>query len=176
LTFRTWLSRPARRRLSVGSDRTATWTVQAAAHPVVRATLEEAGWSPGYRFDASKWARVLNADGYSVTAPAVEAMEELGGLTIVPPRRDTAAYGSGTMIMDPVFAAIGESPRIKLREEALGRRLCPIGEWSNEYIVLVAEDGSVFAETTFQVVRLGNDLAEALHRMIVADTIPEEIK
>jgi hypothetical protein len=138
--------------------------------------LEEAGWSPGYHFDASKWARVLKADGYSVTAPAIEALEEPGGLTIVPPRRDTAVYGSGTMIMDPVCAAIGESPRIKLREAALGRRLCPIGEWSNEYILLVADDGSVYAETTYQVLRLGDDLAEALRRLIVADTLPEEIE
>jgi hypothetical protein len=151
-------------------------TAQAAVHPVVRATLEEAGWNAEYRYDASEWARVLEADGYSVTPPAVEAMEELGGLTILPPRRSGAAYASGTMIMDPVFAAIGESPRIKLREAALGVRLCPIGEWYSEYILLVADDGSVYAETTFQVRRLGNDLAEALHRMIVADTRPEPVE
>jgi hypothetical protein len=141
----------------------------------VRATLEEAGWSDDYHFDAAEWARVLEADGFSVTAPGVAALEELGGLTIVPPRRSGAAYASGPMIMKPLMR-IGESPRIKLLEEALGRRMCPIGEWYNEYILLVADDGSVYAETTYQVRRLGNDLAEALHRMIVADARPEPIE
>jgi hypothetical protein len=143
---------------------------------VVRATLEGAGWSPEYRFDASKWARALKADGFSVTAPGVEAMEELGGLTIVPPRGPGAAYASGTMIMDPVLAAIGESLRIKDREAELGLALCPIGEWGYASILLVADDGSVYAETTFQVLRLGEDLAVALRRLIVADTVPEEIE
>jgi hypothetical protein len=151
-----------------------TLTDEAAEHPVVRATLEEAGWSPEYRYDASEWVEALKADGHSVTEPGVEALEELGGLTIVPPRSG-AAYASGTMIMDPVFAAIGEALRIRDREAKLGLTLCPIGEWGNASILLVADDGSVYAETTSQVFRLGGDLAQALRRLIVADTVPEPI-
>lgn len=106
----------------------------------------------------------------------MEALEELGGLTVNPPRRDAAAFGSGPIVMDPLLAASGEVDRIRQREAELGIALCPVGEWMGEYVLLVAEDGSVWAETTFQVLRVGENLAEALRVMIVADTAPELVE
>ncbi len=83
-------------------------------------------------------------------------------------------FGSGVIVMDPVAAATGELPRIQEREASFGTTLSPIGEW-DLYILLVADDGSVLAETSFQVLRLGMNLAEALKAMIVADTLPPEV-
>lgn len=148
----------------------------AAAHPVVRASLEEAGWSSDYRHDTSEWDQALRLEGFSVTLPALKALTELGGLTVIPPRRDGGAFGSGPIVMDPLLAASGEADRIKHREAQLGLALCPVGEWMNEYVLLVAEDGSVIAETSFQVLHLGDNLADALRLMIVADTVPERIE
>lgn len=142
---------------------------------MVRAALEEAGWTSGYHHDTRQWLRSLRAEGFTVVAPALEVLRELGGLTITPPRRDDAAFGTGIAIIDPLWAASGEVDRIREREHELGLGLCPVGEWMGEYILLVADDGSVMAETTFQVLRVGRDLADALHRMIVADTPPEPV-
>jgi len=45
--------------------------------------------------------------------------------------------------MDPVWAAAGEAERIHERERRLGEELCPIGEWSYQFIVLAGPgDGS----------------------------------
>lgn len=150
-------------------------TARAAAHPVVRASLEEAGWSTDYVYDAAEWDRALRLEGFSVVAPALKALKELGGLTISPPRREGAAFGSGPIVIDPLWAASGEVDRIRQREAQIGLALCPVGEWMGEYILLVAEDGSVIAETTFQVLRVGSDLADALMRLIVAETALEPV-
>lgn len=150
-------------------------TSLAAEHPVVRASLEDAGWSAAYRCDASGWESSLREEGFSVTTPGIEVLEELGGLTVNPPRRDAAAFASGPIVMDPLLAASGEVDRIKQRETELRVTLCPVGEWMGEYVLLVADDGSVWAETTFQILRVGENLAEALRVMIVADTSPEPV-
>ncbi|HTO00072.1 MAG TPA: SUKH-3 domain-containing protein [Microthrixaceae bacterium] len=147
----------------------------AAEHPVVRATLEDAGWSVAYRCDTEEWDRALRLEGFSVSASAMKVLAELGGLTVNPPRRDDAAFGSGPIVMDPLLAASGEEDRIKQRETELGLAVCPVGEWMGEYILLVAENGSVWAETTFQVLRIGENFAAALRVMIVADTAPEQV-
>jgi hypothetical protein len=42
----------------------------------------------------------------------------------------------------------------------------------DEYIVLVASDGRVLAETTFQVLQLGKDLSEAIVRIVTAESSP----
>lgn len=50
-----------------------------------------------------------------------------------------------------------------------------MGEWSGEYVLLIADDGEVFAETTFQLLRLGVDFDDAMLLLIVADTPPENV-
>lgn len=51
---------------------------RAALHPVVRAALEEAGWDSSYFFDPSAWSQTLAVHGYTVTAPAIQVMQEVG--------------------------------------------------------------------------------------------------
>jgi hypothetical protein len=148
---------------------------RAVSDPVVRVCLESAGWYSAYRWDAAPWLRWLGREGFSVHQAALEALTSLGGLRIVPPQSNRAVFGTGTLLVDPQWAASGESPRIRERERELGSRLCPVGEWMDEYIVLLAEDGSVLAETTYQVLKLGKDLGEALVRIIVADSLPVEL-
>jgi hypothetical protein len=149
---------------------------RALQQPVVRAALEEAGWAPGRHFDAQRWIAQLREDGYSIVPPATQVLEALGGLDVLPPERNTSTYRSGPIKFDPVWAATGEADRIHNREGQLGVALTPVGEWSDEYILLVAEDGQVFAETTFQLVRLGRDVDSALVRLILADTLPELVE
>jgi hypothetical protein len=144
-------------------------------HPVVTATLTDAGWSPDRSFATDDVTAKLGAEGFHVIPLALEVLASLGGLTVKPPVRATASFGSGAIVFDPLWAASGEADRIHQRERELGVRLCPVAEWSGEYILLVAEDGQVFAETTFQLLRLGRDINEAILRLIVADTPPEDL-
>jgi hypothetical protein len=144
----------------------------AARNRVVRAALEESGWTPVYRFDATAWASQLRAEGFSVHPAGISVLELLGGLTIVPPRSVDAVFGTGELKVDPLWAAAGESARIADRERLVGDELCPVGEWLGEYIVLVGSAGEIYAETTFQFLKLGDDINQALVRLIVADSPP----
>jgi hypothetical protein len=128
--------------------------------PLVRSHLVEAGWHLGYSYDLGHLEQRLTETGFSVVEPALALLRQIGGLTIVPPRRPTAVFGSGEIVMDPFLAVTGgEAPRIKDRETGLGLALTPVGEWCGEYILLVAEDGSVLAETSFQFLRLGTNFS-----------------
>jgi hypothetical protein len=147
----------------------------AVSNSVVHATLVESGWTPGYRFDPTGWADRLRAEDFSVHPAGICVLELLGGLTVVPPRSVKAVFGTGELKIDPLWAAEGESERIADRERIIGDRLCPVGEWLGEYIVLVGEEGRVYAETTFQVLELGDDINQALVRLIVADSAPTPI-
>ncbi len=149
---------------------------QASTDPVVRATLEESGWRPDYHWNADAWRDWLRAQGYSVHKAGLSWLEGLGGLRIVPPSSNRAVFASGPLRVDPVWAATGESPRIREREEQFQELLCPVGEWADQYIILVSEQGRVLAETTFQVLHLGADMSEALLRLIVADSRPVEVR
>lgn len=144
----------------------------AVSNSLVHATLVESGWAPGYRFEPSGWADRLRAEGLSVHPAGLCVLELLGGLTVVPPKSIKAVFGTGELKIDPMWAAEGESERIADRERVIGDRLCPIGEWLSEYIVLVGAEGKVYAETTFQVLKLGDDINQALVRLIVADAAP----
>jgi len=145
---------------------------QALGNPLVREALFEAGWAPGYRHDADGWIESLRAERFTVHAAGAEVLALLGGLRISPRRSASASFGTGTLVVDPLWAATGESPRIQLRERQLGTGLCPVGEWVDEYIVLVASDGRVLAETTFQVLQLGKNLSEAIVRIVTAESSP----
>jgi len=90
-------------------------------------------------------------------------------------RPSDGRYGSGPILFDPIFAATGESPRIRSREARLGTRLWPLGEWSGEYILLLGEDRRVFAETTFRQLQVGSTFSEALTGMILAEKRPREV-
>jgi SUKH-3 immunity protein len=145
---------------------------QALGDPLVREALSEAGWVPEYRHDAAGWIELLRAEGFTVHAAGAEVLALLGGLRVPARRSARAVFGSGALLVDPLWAATGESSRIRSRESQLGTGLCPVGEWMDEYIVLAASDGSVLAETTFQVLQLGKDLSEAIVRIVTAESLP----
>ena len=114
--------------------------------PEVRAALEAGGWNPRRRVDTSGWEAELRAQGFSIVPLAMDVLSQLGGLHVLPRRSATAVLGSGEMIFDPLLAATGESPRILQREELLEKALCPIGEWADEYIILVADTGEIYGD------------------------------
>jgi hypothetical protein len=149
----------------------------ATFHPgsAVRPALIEAGWSDEYRHDPTEWLRTLREEGFSINETAGTVLTHLGGLAVEPRPLTPTAFGSGTLVFEPLWAASGEHIRIVERESQVGMTLCPIGEWCGEYVLLAGEDGSIYAETTFQMVLVGQDIAEALRTMILADKRPTEV-
>lgn len=98
----------------------------------------------------------LTAEGYHIHPVGRELLAALGGFRIVPPRLPAAAFWSGPVLVDPVWAATGGYERAAIQERQLEQDFCPIAEWCDEYILLLGEDGSVIAETTGQVLQIGS--------------------
>jgi hypothetical protein len=141
----------------------------------LRTALEEAGWSDAFHFDADAWFDELRAEGFAINNQARLVLENLGGLTVRSRSVGTAAFGSGEARFEPLWAATGESDRIRARERQFGTSLCPLGEWCGEYILLAGGDGAIYAETTFQFLRLGTDIISALRTIVLADRLPDEL-
>lgn len=141
---------------------------------IVRA-LQTIGWSPERHLNAAEWVSALKTEGFTVFPLVEEILASIGGLHVHPVPSPDAVFGSGEFYVDPIWAASGESDRIALRQQQLEVKLCPLGEWLNEYVVLIADDGRVFAETSFQLLLLGSDIGYALETMILCEHHPEVI-
>ena len=145
------------------------------ADELITSALTSAGWDASYQFNADQWLTDLAAEGFSVNALGEQMLHQFGNLRVDAIRTDSAVFGSGQFNLDPLLACTGESARIVGRESLLGTSLCPIGEWDDVYILLAGGDGCVYAEATFQVLRIGNSAADALRRLIVSDTPATEL-
>ena len=143
---------------------------------IVRAALTESGWFEGRSVDVKPFLAALAEEGFSIVDEARPWLVTFGGLTVTPPRRHGAAFASGPILFEPLLAATGEARRISEREQEIGKKLTPVGEWLDEFILLVAADGSVCAETTFQFLLLGRSPSEALRCLIRADRPPIDLE
>lgn len=141
----------------------------------IRPALEEAGWFDGYESNTEAWVAALRSEGFSVNDVGTEVLAHLGGLTVRPRQVGPTAFGSGDAVFEPLWAASGESERILQREAQVGTSLCPVAEWCSEYILLAGGDGAIYAETTFQILRVGENLQDALRTIILADQPPIEL-
>ncbi|MEO3799386.1 SUKH-3 domain-containing protein [Nonomuraea sp. B1E8] len=144
-------------------------------HPKVRTAIELAGWRPGRRQDISSWVESLGYEGYDLFEEAVSTLTQLGGLRVASLPSSASEFGTGDIFFDPVWASQGERARIAEREQDIRCKLCPVGEWLDNYILLSGDDGRYFAETSFQVLYLGSSLSAALETMVLAERPPEII-
>jgi SUKH-3 immunity protein len=133
---------------------------------LVRSALESSGWRPSYRGNSTDLLAPLRREGYSNVAGASEILALLGGLEIHPKGALRRKFSPPALKLDPRDVAIDELERIREIEERLGVRLCPIGEWGGDLILLVDENGRILAESPTMLFILGDDLASALKLMI----------
>lgn len=137
---------------------------------VVTTILSANGWTAARAIDINAWIIELEDEGYFVFPQAREVLANLGGLEISPPSSPAGKFCSGEIIFNPRWAATGEQARIKRREIQLSRRFVPIGEWLGEYILLLSDQGEVFAETTFQMLLIGENFSTAMRNLLLCDT------
>lgn len=146
------------------------------ASPVVVATLLEAGWTPGRDVEIGHWQRWMASEGYDRNAELERILRSFGGLVVSPPVRERGRFWSGRIRFDPEWAATGEHDRIRLRGTQFGAQLWPIGEWADTYILVLAEDGRVFAESSdLDNLLIGPDFQSAINTLILADRYPETV-
>lgn len=133
----------------------------------VSAAFEAAGWSPDRRVSTDQWVRDLTAEGFTLHPRAIALLENVGGLTVVPPKLPTNVYNPEKIFFDPLRAS-GEFDRVEYWERYLETHLSPIAELSGGAIVVIAEDGRIF--TCWDVVLWwdGDSFEDAVENTLVA--------
>ncbi len=144
-------------------------------HFLTQRALREASWFPERHVPTREWYDSLTGSDYKWSGAAERFLASLGDLVIHPIKSQESIFGSGTLVTDPTRAS-GEYERIAEREKSIGESLCPVGEWSGEYIVLIAPSSRVYAEMTYQVLLLGQTVEEALDVMVRAHRYPELVQ
>jgi hypothetical protein len=139
----------------------------------VKRVLESAGWSESRKVSADEWVSALTAEGYTFFPLVLEVLENLGGLTVVPPvdQNDRArAFCPSPFHFDPM-TGLGEFDRFNTWQEEFGLKLFPLGEvgW---YFLMVASNGRVFAGADGNFELLGQTIESALATLIFARTRP----
>lgn len=149
-------------------------SISQSISPITRSVLQGVGWKPERRVSTIEWQHRLLSDGYKWLDVAQKFLSSFGGLIIHPPKYEDALFGSGMLAIDPLLA-LGESERIMNREVFIGIDLCPLGEWNGESILLIDHGGRVYAETTYQVLLLGESPIDAIDLIIRAHRYPDVI-
>jgi hypothetical protein len=122
--------------------------------------LRAAGWRPGRRVSTSEWIGTLRLHGFSIVPEAEVALQEFGGLRVEPVRTPSDTHAPGVVIFDPLIEA--ELDRVADWQEQLGTRLTPIGQFSGQSCLLLAEDGSVYILWDQFLWKVGSSLLDAL--------------
>jgi hypothetical protein len=122
--------------------------------------LRAAGWKPDRRVSTSEWVETLRLHGFSVVPEAEAALQEFGGLKVEPVRTPSDTHAPGVVIFDPLREA--ELDRVADWQEQLGTRLTPIGHFSGQSCLLIAEGGSVYTSWDRFLWKNGSSLLDAL--------------
>jgi hypothetical protein len=144
--------------------------------PAVAEILRACGWTPDRAVDTAAWSDWFADEGYEINSDVLTILRSFGSLTVTPPQLPEARFFSGPIVFDPVWAATGDRDRTAVREQQLDRRLWPLGEWSDVYLVLYADTGEVFADgANLGVLHLGKTFSDALRLLLLAAEKPRQV-
>jgi hypothetical protein len=132
--------------------------------PVTLELLRKAGWNESRQIDTSSMETALQERGYGVFPAVHDFLSQFGGLFFENPSAEPPA--AEDWHFDPIKAANDRSSsQIRQYESRLGDILCPIGEASGDYLVIVmAPNGAVysgFEADLFFVAVSGTDALES---------------
>ena len=111
----------------------------------LQSILRRAGWTPDRFVSASEWVAILETECFTMLPEAVKILESFGGLRVVPQKTASDAYLAEALLFNPVMAATGEFDRVDFWQRRLNLRFSPLAEISGGAILLLADDGRVFA-------------------------------
>lgn len=118
----------------------------------------------------------LLAEGYPRFPAALDALAELGGLTVNPLRFIGPNFPNSEVIFDPLLGGSGQTELAGKVVEVVTEKVFPLGEWRNDMLLLIGETGAVFAVGPYGMWRVANGLEEALNRIVCSDTELEVLR
>jgi hypothetical protein len=141
--------------------------------------LKMAGWYEGRQVDTSLIEAVLEKKGYTAFPIVRDFLSQFGGLSFENPSAEPPA--AEDWHFDAVKAANGRSSsQIRRYELRLDLELCPIGEASRDYlIILMAPGGAVYAgyeADLFFVSGSGPDAIESFCTGKKLQKVPEAVQ
>ncbi len=141
--------------------------------PLVTSVLKAAGWTPERSINASKWLNLFRKEGVPVPAEAVSVMENLGGLRLRPPKTvDGSLFSASDITFDPHgYYFSGDAPYFRAEGGSFGVNACPIGDWGGDETLVVIEGGRILADVQATARIVGEDIEDALIRMIRRDRL-----
>lgn len=141
-------------------------------HPVTWDALVTAGWYPERSAVTEMYQDFIQKEGMHWLNNAEQFLATFGGLTLEPFIGPEMKFGRGACTFDP----LSEDCRYwytEFYEEVLAEKLCPVGLWEQELILLNAR-AQVFAgwENDY-IVLLGQTPQEALEVIVRAHIYPK---
>jgi hypothetical protein len=130
--------------------------------------LRKSGWRPSRSVDTTEWVAVYRQQGYDPFPAVQRVWTALGGLQIKPrPARDARTWPN-VFSVGPGAGAIGADIADYLAAK-LGKRICPIGDWSGECIVFLAEDDSVYVATNWALWKAGDSVELGVRCLVTGE-------
>lgn len=126
-------------------------------------SLEKSGWYSSRNIDISIYEEAYKREGYKLSEHILEFLKQFGGMDIIIPafRRPDS---TDKVYIDPIRAINGiYRGNVLEYEERIGKSIVVIGETQNEQLVLLmAENGEIYAAFDDYLAKLGNNIYEAL--------------
>ena len=130
-----------------------------------RDILRSAGWEPERRCDITKYEAAYSSKGYPIIRLVLEFLREFGDLTLSYPhfRNPEAMDGCNFRAVE---ACAWDRPWLRGYEKHIGQLIVPIGHAFSDHMLLVmAEDGAVFACLEDMVCKVGENASAALNAL-----------
>jgi hypothetical protein len=132
--------------------------------PEAEEVLRRAQWTPQRAVDISDWVETLCREGNEVFPFAEAIMRTYGGLRLEHPGFGGDSHHDFEVNPDYWYDM---REHIELVEEAVGRRVCPLGITTGAAMLAVLEDGRVISEFEGEVFQIGEDWRAALDNRIL---------
>lgn len=125
--------------------------------------LNQSGWNRNRAIDTSGFEASLRAAGFVVLGAAVNFLKEYGGLRITYPHAKVKDMRD-EMHFDPSIVVRHIQPiDVDAYSKVLGKELCPIGEASRGYLILMMDQtGQVYASYDDFFAKVGSSGIEAI--------------
>ena len=128
--------------------------------------LRRAGWTPGLAVDTTSFKELLTQAGFVAHDPALSFLREFGGLRIEYPHARVADMTDEMHFEISIVVKHVVPNDVDAYSRVIGRMLCPIGEASRGYLVLMMdEQGAVYGAYDDFFAEVGKSGHAAIERL-----------
>ena len=140
-----------------------------------RDILLQAGWNPNNKVELTETVKFLEAMGYQVFNPVVDALSQFGGVEYKFKHPD-GSLETFHFIPEEVVGDYYEKEDFEEFEVRVKEPLVVIGEaYRGNLVMFISKSGKVFGKNGYSLFKFGDDIFEALDTLCLFRK-PEEIK